>query len=256
MFWSDPTSRFSLTLRRLKSRFGWASPGVTVRIAWPWYWRLTTIILLSALSIALAGWIYDAGRSFSGLSIGESEQELTSLRDRVGVLERELSEARALANTGESKLQIEKTTQDQLMQQVRKVEDDNVRLKSDLAMFENFLGNDSGLAGLSISRFRVEPYGEAGKYAYHLLITQQGKDRGREFKGRLQLAILARQGSQPVMIDYPDKDETDLAKFLVNFKYFARIDGNFRIPANTTLISIEVQVIESGTIRARHSVKF
>lgn len=254
MFWSDPTSRFALTLRRLKSRFGWSSPGVQVRLAWPWYWRAASVIVLSGLSLALAGWIYDAGRSFSGITDQENARDVKMLRERVVALEHDLSEARAMADTSVSQLQIEKTTQDRLTREVKKTEDDNVRLKADLAMFENFLGNDAGLASLSISRFRIEPESEAGKYAYHLLVTQQGKDKGREFKGRLQFAILARRGSQTVMIDYPEKDGADFAGFSLNFKYFARLDGILRIPANTIVSSVEVRLVENGAIRARQSI--
>ena len=254
MFWSDPTSRFALKLRRLKSRLGWASAGVTVRTAWPWYWRVASVVFLSSVSLALAGWIYDAGRTFSGFASEENARDVKVLRERLASLEQELSVARATADTSVSQLQIEKTTQDRLAQQVKKAEDENVRLKADLAMFENFLGNDAGQANLSISRFQVEAQRDAGKYAYHLLVTQHGKDKGREFKGRLQFAILARRGSETVMIDYPEKDGADFSGFSVNFKYFARLDGILRIPANVVITSVEVRLIENGAIRARQSI--
>ena len=46
------------------------------------------------------------------------------LRERVAALQQELAEARLMVNTSVSQLQIEKTTQDQLLQQVKKIEDD------------------------------------------------------------------------------------------------------------------------------------
>ena len=225
-------------------------------MAWPWYWRVASVVALSSISLAIAGWIYDAGRSFSGLSSSGSVSEVKSLRERVLSLERELAEARALANTSASQLQIEKTTQDQLAQQVKRTEDESLRLKADLAMFENFLGNDAGSPGLSISRFRVEPESEKGKYAYHLLVTQQGKDKGREFKGRLQFVIVAKRGGQTQTFDYPEKDGTDSASLSVSFKYFARLDGAVRIPADAIITSIEVRLVENGAIRARQSLNF
>jgi len=254
VFWSDPTSRLALKLRRLKSRLGWASAGVTVRTAWPWYWRVASVIFLSSISLALAGWIYDAGRTFSGFAGEENARDVKVLRERVSSLEQELAAARATADTSVSQLQIEKTTQDRLTQQVKRIEDDNVRLKADLAMFENFLGSDAGQANLSISRFQVEAQREGGKYAYHLLVTQHGKDKGREFKGRLQFAILGRREGQTVMIDYPEKDGVDFAGFSVNFKYFARLDGILRIPASVAVSSVEVRLVENGAIRARQSI--
>ena len=58
------------------------------------------------------------------------------------------------------------------------------------------------------------------------------------------------------MIEYPDKDGSDPASFLVNFKFFARLDGVFKIPANVIPVNVEVQLVESGSIRARQSVSF
>lgn len=214
------------------------------------------MIVLSSISLALAGWIYDAGRTFSGLSSSGSASEVKALQDRVSSLEHELAEAHALANTSVSQLQIEKTTQDQLAQQVKRTEDESLRLKADLAMFENFLGNDAGSPGLSISRFRVEPESEKGKYAYHLLVTQQGKDKGREFKGRLQFAVVARRGGQIITIDYPEKDGTESAGLSVAFKYFARLDGVLRIPVDVVVTSIEVRLVENGAVSARQSLNF
>ena len=256
MFWSDPTSRFALTLRRLGSRFGWVSPAVTVRTAWPWYWRVIAIIVLSSISLALAGWIYDAGRKFSGLEGQASASELEMLRVQFASLQKELAETRSLADTSVSQLQIEKTTQNQLAAQLKQSEDESLKLKADLAMFENFLGNNSGAAGLTISRFRVEPDGEKGKYAYHLLVIQQGADKGREFKGRLQFVVSARQGGSKVSFDYPERNGGDAAGLPVSVKNFARFDGAFRIPENAIITNVEVRLVENGAIRARQSLDF
>jgi hypothetical protein len=254
MFWSDPTSRLALTLRRLRSRLGWESPGVTVRMAWPWYWRAIAIIVLSSISLALAGWIYDAGRKFSGFSGQTSASEFELLRAKVLSLEKELAEARSLADTSASQLQIEKTTQDQLAEQLKRSEDESLKLKADLAMFENFLGNKPGTLGLTISRFRVEPTGEKGKYAFHLFVTQQGADKGREFNGKLQFVVTAHQDGKKMVFDYPEKGGSGAAGLPASVKNFARFDGALKIPENAIIANVEARLVENGAIRARQSL--
>ncbi len=90
MFGPFTSSRLALILRRLRGRFGISAPRVAVRTHLPWYWRALSVILLSGASLALAGWIYDAGRQFAGFHQGASEQEIEAMRDRVAKLEAEL----------------------------------------------------------------------------------------------------------------------------------------------------------------------
>jgi chromosome segregation ATPase len=137
MFGSFASSRLALILRRLRGRFGISAPRVAVRTHLPWYWRALSVIMLSGASLALAGWIYDAGRQFAGFDQGISEQEIAAMRERVATLEVELESARKIANSSESRLRIESTSQERLAKQISTLEEENSRLKADLATFES-----------------------------------------------------------------------------------------------------------------------
>ncbi len=76
-------------LRRFRSRFGISAPRVAVRTHIPWYLRALATIAILSISIALAGWVYDAGRKIAGFDRRETEQEITALRSRVEELEQE-----------------------------------------------------------------------------------------------------------------------------------------------------------------------
>ena len=129
MRWTYADSRLAITLRRLRSRFGIAAPRVSVRTHIPWYWRALATISVLSISIALAGWIYDAGRKIAGFDVRETAQEMAILRDRVAELEQENIQIRALANAGESTAQIERTAQQQLAIQVKALEQEIESLK-------------------------------------------------------------------------------------------------------------------------------
>ena len=250
----DPTSRFALKLRRWRSRLGISAPRVAIRTELPWHWRALSVVVLAACSLALAGWIYNAGLRFAGFHIETSAQELTELRERVKQLSDELEQSNKIANASGSRLMIESTAQERLASQIKSLEEENTLLKADLAMFENLAGNDQGPPGLEISRLQVVPEGAGGQHRYRLLIAQRGDVRDREFKGHLQLTVTLAQGTQTVIMDLPDKAEANPAKYLVSVRRFGRMEGVFRIPEAARIQRVEARLLEGSVVKAKSTV--
>ena len=250
----DPTSRFALKLRRWRSRLGISAPRVAIRTELPWHWRALSVVVLAACSLALAGWIYNAGLRFAGFHIETSAQELTELRERVKQLSDELEQSNKIANASGSRLMIESTAQERLASQIKSLEEENTLLKADLAMFENLAGNDQGPPGLEISRLQVVPEGAGGQHRYRLLIAQRGDVRDREFKGHLQLTVTLAQGTQTVIMDLPGKAEANPAKYLVSVRRFGRMEGVFRIPEAARIQRVEARLLEGSVVKAKSTV--
>lgn len=247
-------SRLTLTLRRLRSRFGISAPRVAVRTHIPWYWRgLATIAVLS-LSLALAGWVYDAGRKIAGYDKRETEQEMAYLHNQVNQLQMESAKLRAMVNAGESTLQIERTTQEQLVHQVKVLEQENGRLKEELAFFENLASSEGKDSGLTINRLHVEPNGVRDTYRYRLLAAAQGGKKDREFRGRLQLMISLRHAGKDAMIVLPEQNESAKQGFDINFKHFQRFEGTFQVPEGARVTSVEARLMQDGVRRASQTV--
>src|SRR3970282_1283814 len=142
-------------LSKLRQRFGIAAPKVSVRTHVPWYLRWLGLALMLAVSAALAAWMYEAGRRFAGFDRSEVEQELASARSEFGKMREELERLRAVANAADSKFSIERTAQQKLAQQIRGLEQDNARLREELAIFESMLSSDTASAApLSVLRFK------------------------------------------------------------------------------------------------------
>lgn len=247
-------SRLAVTLRRLRSRFGISAPRVAVRTHIPWYWRALATIAVLSISIALAGWVYDAGRKIAGFDRRETEQEMMSLRDRVDELQREAAKLRALVNAGESNVQIERTAQQQLVRQVKALEQENGRLKEDLAFFENLASAEGKEAGFTINRLRVEPNGAPGHYRYRLLAAAQGGKKDREFRGSVQFVISLQQEGKSAMMILPEPNDPTRQRFNINFKHFQRVDGTFQVPAGARVSSVEARLIQDGVTRASQTV--
>lgn len=247
-------SRLAVTLRRLRSRFGISAPKVAVRTHIPWYWRALATIAVLSISIALAGWIYDAGRKIAGFDRHETEQEIMVLRDRVEELQQESTKLRALVNAGESNVQIERTAQQQLIRQVKALEQENGRLKEDLAFFENLATAEGKDAGFTINRLLVEPNGTLGHYRYRLLAAVHGGKKDREFRGSIQLVINLQQEGKNAMMILPEPNDPARQRFYINFKHFQRVDGVFQVPAGARVTSVEARLIQDGATRASQTV--
>ncbi len=248
------SSRLALTLRRLRGRFGISAPRVAVRTHVPWYWRASSVIVLAAASLALAGWIYDAGRRFAGFEQSESVQEIDSMQKRLAQLQSELESARTVANASESRLRIESTTQEMLSGQIKTLEEENIRLKADLAMFENLAGGQAGEFGLAISRLQIAPVGSGGQYRYRLLLAQTGDKKDKEFKGMLQFVATVQRGKETAMMQIPVAGDPGASQFQVSFRYFRRLEGTFNVAAGTQIQRIEARLIQDGVVKATQNV--
>ena len=202
-------------LSKLRQRFGVRPPPrVSVRTHVPWYLRWLGLAVLLAFSAALAAWMYDAGRRFAGFDRSEVEQELSAARSELEKLRDELKRLSAVANAADSKVSIERTAQQKLAEQARGLEQENARLREELALFESMLSSDTASAApLSILRFKAEPDVIPGEYRYRVLLLASGPRRRRDFQGRLELVVSLTEAGRSVMITVPGQADPDAASF-------------------------------------------
>jgi hypothetical protein len=243
----------SKLLKRIHQRFGISAPRMTVKTHIAWYWRTLGLVAVLSCSFASAAWIYDAGRRFAGFDRSEAEQELSQLRESAGKLAQETAELRASVNASESKLQIERSAQTQLGRQVKVLEDENARLKEDLAFFENLIPGENRDNALLINRFRAEPGALPGEFRYRLLLLQGGR-RDKQFQGNLQLLVTLQQDGKDAIIALPEEGAAQSYK--ISFKYFQRIEGTFKVAPKARVKKVEVRVFENGSAQVRATQSF
>ena len=240
--------------RKLRQRFGIAAPSVAVRTQVPWYLRWLGLAVMLAFSAALAAWMYDAGRRFAGFDRSEVEQEMSAARNELVKLRDELEKLRALANAADSKVSIERTTQQRLAQQIKGMEQENARLREELAIFESMLASETASAApLSILRFKVEPDLLPGEFRYRVLLLASGSRRGKEFQGRLELVVALTEEGRSAMITVPAAGDAEAGNFRLAFKHFQRIDGVFRVNPKARLGNVQLRVYETGTAEPKVS---
>lgn len=242
---------------KLRQRFGIAAPRVAVHSHVPWYWRWVGVAILLGIATASAAWFYDAGRRFAGFDRGELEQQLAVVRRDLEEARAELDQLRAIASAADSRLAIERTAQQKLGQQIRTLEQENARVREELATFESMISSEARSAStLSIYRFKVEADLLPGEYRYRLLLVTPTTRRERDFSGRLELVVSLTEGEHSAMMSFPEPADADAGAFRLAFKYFRRVEGTFRVNPKAKVESVQVRVYESGSSqpRATHSV--
>jgi hypothetical protein len=247
------TGRF----RKLRQRLGIAAPHVAIHSQIPWYWRWIGIAMMLGISAASAAWIYDAGRRFAGFDRSEVQEELGRVKRSLDETRAELERLTVIANAAESRVSIERTAQQNLAQQIRSLEQENARLKEELATFESMLSSEGRNANaVSVYRFKVEPDVLPGEYRYRLLLLTPSTRREREFHGRMELVVSLTEGGRSAMMSFPEQADASAAAFKLGFKYFQRVEGTFRISPKAKVESVQVRVYEGGATqpRATHSV--
>jgi len=246
------TRPFSARFGKMRQRFGIAAPRVAVYSHVPWYWRWLGLALLLAVSAAAATWIYDAGRRFAGFDQSEVQSELAVTKHDLAAAKAELERLRAIADAAESRLSIERSAQQKLAQQIRTLEQENAKVREDLATFESMLSSEARSGNtLAIYRFTVEPDVLPGEYRYHLLLVTPRARREREFSGRLELVVTLTDRGQNAMISFPEPGDAGASEFRLAFKYFRRIEGIFRVNPKAKVDSVQARVYETGSNQPR-----
>jgi hypothetical protein len=209
------------------------------------------------VAAAAAAWVYDAGRRFAGFDSSQVQQQLTRSQDELTEARSELERLRAIASAADNRLSIERSAQQKLAQQIRTLEQENARVREELATFEGMLSSEArSSAALTVYRFKVEADVLPGEYRYHLLLLTPTTRREREFHGRLELVVSLTDGDQSAMMSFPEPADAGASEFKLAFKYFRRVQGTFRVNPKARVESVQVRVYESGSNqpRATHTV--
>ena len=231
--------------RTLRRKFGIAAPRVSVQTHVAWYWRWLGIIALGAFVVGVGWTTYDKGMELAGFRQGEAASALARLKEEIQQREAAIIEMRSQVASAQRQLQIDRATYGDLAKQVKTLSEENAALKEDLGFFQSLMASGAKELGLSINRFRVQPDALPGEYRYRLLLVQSGQ-RIKEFQGTLQFLVYLEQSDRKFVLALPPEDQKNAREYQVNFKFFQRVDGTFKVAPGTTVKSLQVRVFENG----------
>jgi len=238
--------------KRLRQRLSISAPRVTVKTHIGWRMKSLLLVVLVAVAAVSGTWLYEAGARVAGF--GENfRSEVAQLRENNKTLKAQNEQLAAAASAAESRLDIERSTQAQLGNQIMALERENAKLKDDAAFFEN-LSSVGPATGLAIKRLQVEKDAVPGQMHYRMLITQGGKF-DHDFVGEFQLIVTLQQQGKTVIMNLPNGSPgTDGNAFQMSFRFFKRVEGDFQIPPGASVKQVQARILAKGVVRAQQTV--
>ena len=232
-------------LRKVMRKFSSSAPRLAVRPHVPWHVRWAIILPFVLGAGGLIWWAYDTGLEFAGFHRGQAEHELAELSAQIASLKSENSRLSSQAASYERQAQIEHAANQETLKQLKVLNEENAKINEDLAFFQNFTVSGVREGELSIHRFKIEHDSLPGEYRCRLLIVRNVQQRAKDFQGNLQLLVDVRQNGKSVVMVFPQGQAKDEA-YQLSFKYYQRIERNFKLPPGAVVESVQVRVFERG----------
>lgn len=241
----------SRLLRSIKSRFGIAAPRMSVRTHIPLPLRIVAVLVLVLLGLSLANWVYDTGMRLAGFEKSQAREALQELSGRLAGLESENTDLRAENTRLKQQVDIEEVTQKKLTQSLKTLQDENAALKEDTAFFRNLLSPEQGAGGVSVYHVKVEANNVVpGEYRYRLLLLKAGS-REQEFSGAVQMLVSGMLDGRSTSVAVLDGKNGKGTGLPLNFKYYQRLEGSFRLPVGMSPKGVQVRVYEAGAVQPK-----
>jgi len=223
-------------LRALKSHFGVTAPHVAVHTEIEWYWRALGIVALIGIGYGIGYWRY-AGTNANLLA--EEVQRLQSVNQSI----------QAKVVFAERQMQVEHAAQTNLAKEMAALQDEDMRLKEDVAFYKSILVEGAGVGIPKIHSMKVAKGNRAGDYQYNILLVQTGK-RDKMVQGSLQLVLNGMQAGTPVALTVSE-GQAPLKGVKVSFKYYQRIEGTFSIPSQLSAQALQARFFEQGSVQPK-----
>ena len=219
-------------IRNLRNRFGIVQRHVAVRTEIPLHWRVFWVCVLLA-----------AGFSMGYLRYAKTNT--TQLQAEVQRLTEENSQLHSESIHVERQQQVTQVAQKDLSKDMTSLQEENTKLKEDVAFYKSILEDSSRTAAVKIHSFKVTHSGTPNEYNFHILVIQSGK-HDKSVQGSLKLQIMGTKDGKPANV--PITETTgDRGSFKINFKYYQPIEGTFTVPANISATEVQASLFQFGS---------
>jgi hypothetical protein len=240
--------KWKLWLRQLSV----SAPRVAVRTQLPWALRLLGLLAVVGLVAGGLYGVYQYARSAGGPDRDALIAETTELRAKLAKTSAERERFAAQAVQADNQLKIERATQVEMASQLKALEDDNARLKADLAFFESLLPAPAAARGIVVRSFRLTADADEASMRYRLLVQQSGRPE-RDFVGEVALVFNAVKDGRALTMKLPDAALPAAGPAKLAFRHYQRVEGSLPMPAGVVVRSVQVTITAGGEMRAQQT---
>jgi len=229
-----------MRLKLLRRRLTISAPRVAVRSALPWPLRWAVVAIVFGFCAAIALWAFEFGKGLAGLDSG-ARDELAQLRQEAVRLREERDRAQSVANTAGSLLTTERTAQEHLLAQIKRLESENRDLRDNLGFFEKLLPTASS-EGVVIRGLQAELRG--GNQLKWQVLVMQPAARATEFSGRIEITLDGLQHGKSWTSAPPGGAQA------LQMRQYRRLEGVIDLPPQTVVKTVTAKVFEGSNVRA------
>jgi hypothetical protein len=249
-------------LRRVRRHFGISAPRMAVRTHLSWPWRAVVIATLVVIVGGMWWWGFDFGQILGGLNRRETEEKILSLEAETARLRTETAQLRAKSSRLETELSMQDGAQATLSKQAADLQNENSQLKEELVFLQRLVADSNKQVGLSIQRLAAERVRD-DMFRYSMLVVRGGNPAA-DFEGSLALQVTIQPSAaggglaRPTVLSLPEEQPDLAAPLKLNFKYYQRVEGTFRVSPGAQLRSLTARAFEDGhgNPRATRSLNF
>ena len=241
--------------RRMRLHFGISAPRMAVRTHLSWPWRAALVATLVVIVAGMWWWGFDFGQILGGMNRRETEARIASLETEAAQLRTDAAQLRAKTSRLESELAMREGAQTALSKQAAELQSENSQLKEDLVFLQKLVADSNKQVGLSIQRLAVERVRD-DLYRYSMLVVRGGNPAA-EFDGNLVMQVTVQPAAaggglaRPVVLSLPDEQPDLAAPLKLNFKYYQRVEGTFRVSPGAQVRSVMARAYEDGQANPR-----
>jgi hypothetical protein len=241
-----------MRFRLLRRRLSISAPRMAVRSALPWPFRWAMLAIVFGFCAAIGLWAFEFGRDIAGLD-GGAKAELERARIELVTLRAELStavmareKAQTVADTAGTLMTTEKAATAGLLAHNRQLDAENRKLKDDLGFFEKLIPSTGG-EGIAVRGLQAEVLN--GSQVKWQVVVMQSQKNAPEFNGRLEVSFVGTSHGKPWVGVLPGGAQD------LKFRQYGRTEGLFDLPAQTTVKTVSVKVVEGSSVKASQSIK-
>jgi len=230
--------------RRVRQTFGISAPRMAVRTQLSWRWKAPALIALLLIPAGMWWWGFDFGQFLSGFNRGAVEQRQEKLEAEAATASQENAKLRARAAELESDLNVTRGAQATLSKQALDLQNENSQMKEELAFLRTLFSESGKPGAFAIQRLAAERERD-GLYHFSMLVVRGGKPID-DFNGQLSLSASVVVAGHTSMLILPDDQPETAPSLKLQFKYYQRIEGSFRVPPGAQVKSLQARVLEAG----------
>ncbi|HEX4858148.1 MAG TPA: DUF6776 family protein [Usitatibacteraceae bacterium] len=227
--------------RKIRARIGIRAERMAITSHSPWYVRFASYGLMMGVAGAVAWYLVDNQYRITGFNREEAKAQIATLTAENEKLRRDYQQTKSLLNERDGELKVEKSTLADFTRNLAQLQEENNSLKEDLGFLRNIMSTGSVPEGVAISNLKIEPDAMPGEYRYRLLVTQGGR-RKQDLKAKIQLVARFQQGTQLTNLAIPTDAELRTGGTVLEFRFYQRAEGRFRIPDGVQLKSVQVRL--------------